>query len=99
MSKAKLDIESVKWVDIKSIKLWKGNPRKNEGAAKKLAPILKEHGIKSPLVVWKKDKTIYKGNTTYKAAKLLVSYSQYVISKRSISFSAYIHKTIFTATL
>lgn len=61
----------IKSVAINTIKEWKDNPRKNDEAAVKLAELLKEHGQKSPLVVWSKNKVIYKGNTTYKAAKLL----------------------------
>jgi ParB-like chromosome segregation protein Spo0J len=61
------DLQSV---SIDSVKLWKENPRKNEKAAIRLADILKVHGQKSPIVVWKKNGVIYKGNTTYKAMKL-----------------------------
>ena len=50
---------------------WKDNPRKNDAAAPKLAELLKEHGQRSPIVVWRQNMTIYKGNTTYKAAKIL----------------------------
>lgn len=61
----------IEYVPIDSIHLWKENPRKNEKAAPQVAELIKEHGIKSPLVVWRKDRTIYKGNTTYKALTLL----------------------------
>lgn len=61
----------VEWVAIDSVKLWEDNPRFNEDAAEKLAEIIKVHGIKSPIVCWDKNRTIYKGNTTYKACKLL----------------------------
>lgn len=61
----------IEYVPIESISLWKENPRKNEKAAPQVAELIKEHGIKSPLVVWRKDRVIYKGNTTYKALKLL----------------------------
>lgn len=50
---------------------WKDNPRKNDAAAPKLAEILKEHGQRTPIVVWRKNMVIYKGNTTFKAAKIL----------------------------
>lgn len=62
-------LKEVKVVPIDSVKLWSENPRKNDKAVNKLAKILKKHGIKSPLVVWEKNNTIYKGNTTWKAAK------------------------------
>jgi hypothetical protein len=61
----------IEYVDIDTIHLWKENPRKNEKAAPQVAQLIEEHGIKSPLVVWRKDRTIYKGNTTYKALRLL----------------------------
>ena len=61
----------IEWVDIDSIKLWEDNPRFNDEASEKLAGIIKDHGIKSPIVCWDKNRTIYKGNTTYKACKLL----------------------------
>lgn len=64
-------IKEIKVVPLNSLKLWKDNPRKNTQAAKELAPILEKHGLRSPLVVWDKNNTIYKGNTTWKAAKLL----------------------------
>ncbi len=71
LNKKTLAEMKVDYVPIDSVKLWTENPRKNEKAAPQLAELIKEHGIKSPLVVWRKDKTIYKGNTTYKALKLL----------------------------
>lgn len=58
---------SIKETPIKEIKLWKENPRKNDEAVPKLMEIIKEHGVRSPIVAWSKNKTIYKGNTTYKA--------------------------------
>ena len=62
---------TVTMVSISSIKLWKDNPRKNDGAVEALAESIKMHGFRSPLVVWRKNNTIYKGNTSYKAAKFL----------------------------
>ena len=62
---------SIDWVDIDSISLWEDNPRMNDEASKKLASIIEDHGIKSPIVCWDKNRVIYKGNTTYKACKLL----------------------------
>lgn len=61
----------VEWVDIDSIKLWEDNPRWNDDASTKLAKIIENHGIKSPIICWDKNRVIYKGNTTYKACKLL----------------------------
>jgi len=64
-------IIDVKKVPINSIQLWDKNPRKNDKAVKPLAELLQKHGQRSPIVVWIKDNKIYKGNTTWKAAKLL----------------------------
>lgn len=61
----------IKSVSVNTVKEWKENPRKNDEAAVKLAELLKEHGQRSPIVVWKKNMVIYKGNTTFKAVKLL----------------------------
>ena len=61
----------VEWVDIASIKLWEDNPRYNDEAAEKLSLIIKDHGFKTPIVCWDKNRVIYKGNTTFKAAKIL----------------------------
>ena len=56
---------------IGKVKLWKDNPRKNDKAVDRLAALIKENGVRSPIVVWKKDMTVYKGNTTLKALKKL----------------------------
>ncbi len=61
----------VEWVDIDSVNLWESNPRKNATAVKKLASLIKEVGIRSPISVWRQNNIIYKGNTTWKACKLL----------------------------
>lgn len=58
-------------VPIGSIKLWENNPRKNTGAIPKLAEIIKVRGQITPVVVWRKNMTVYKGNTTVGALKLL----------------------------
>jgi len=58
-------------VPIGSLTLWKDNPRINDDAATKLAVIIAKHGIRSPIVAWDKNNVIYKGNTTFKACKIL----------------------------
>lgn len=58
-------------VPTKSVKLWDGNPRENDGAVLRLAELIREHGQRSPLVVDRKTRTIYKGNTTWKAIRAL----------------------------
>ncbi len=62
---------NVKRVPITSLNLWEDNPRKNEKAVPKLVKILNEHGQRTPIVVWKKNMVVYKGNTTLKAAMKL----------------------------
>lgn len=64
----KIDVQVV---PIDSIKLWGKNPRTNDHAVEPLAKILDKHGQRSPVVVWRKNNTIYKGNTTWKALKKL----------------------------
>lgn len=58
-------------VPVSSIKLWADNPRRNDNAVPKLAEVIKSRGQITPLVVWRKNNVIYKGNTTYKAMKSL----------------------------
>lgn len=55
---------------IGEAKLWKDNPRKNDGAAEKLAELILQNGFRVPIVV-DQDGVIRAGNTRYKAAKLL----------------------------
>jgi hypothetical protein len=62
---------TIKIVPVNKIKLWDGNPRKNDKAAPKLAEIFKVRGQISPVVVWPKNNVCYKGNTTIKALMLL----------------------------
>jgi hypothetical protein len=62
---------SIEWVEIDSINLWEDNPRINTKAVNNLVAIIKDHGIKSPIVCWDKNRVIYKGNTTYKACQKL----------------------------
>lgn len=52
---------------LDSIKLWKENARNNDAAVPKLGRILIRHGQITPIVVWTKNRVIYKGNTTWKA--------------------------------
>ena len=54
-------------VDVNMLKLWKDNPKYNKDAVAPLAKLFKMHGVRSTVVAWRKNMTIYKGNTTYKA--------------------------------
>lgn len=68
---SKKSIMSVESVPTASLKLWKDNPRQNDEAVPRLAELLQMHGQRSPIVVWKKNMVVYKGNTTLKAARSL----------------------------
>ena len=57
--------------DIASMKLWKDNPRVNDEAVPKLAKLIQAHGQRTPILAWRKNRTVYKGNTTLKAMRLL----------------------------
>lgn len=61
----------IQLVDVNSIFPWKSNPRNNDQAVEPLARILQKHGQRSPVIVWRKNNVVYKGNTTLKAIKLL----------------------------
>ena len=86
-------ILEVKKVPINSIKPWDKNPRKNDKAVKPLAELLQKHGQRTPIVVWIKDNQIYKGNTTYKAAKHLkwdsiwVAFAEFPSEKEAIGYA------------
>jgi len=71
--KKPLPIIRTEWVDFNEVKLWSGNPRRNDKAVKDLALLLVQYGQRTPLSVWEKNYVIYKGNTTYKALKYLVN--------------------------
>lgn len=64
-------IKDVKIVNIGSVKLWKNNPRHNDKNITKLMEIIKTHGQRTPIVVWRKNNVIYKGNSTCKAMRKL----------------------------
>jgi hypothetical protein len=61
-------------VDIGSILPWKDNPKSPAlilSNAKEMVPLLQQYGVQSPLVVWKKDRMVRKGNTTLKALQMM----------------------------
>lgn len=62
--------------------LWKKNPRLNDSSVPRLAELLKVHGQRTPVVVWENNWTIYKGNTIYKAMRLL--HEQYKLKKLNL---------------
>ena len=57
-------------MDIKDLKPYEKNPRKNENAVEYVANSIKEFGFKVPIVV-DKNNVIVAGHTRYKAAKKL----------------------------
>ena len=61
----------ITYVDPIPLKLWDDNPRRNDAAAKRLAPLIDVHGFGQPVTVREEDGVVYKGNTRVKAARLL----------------------------
>jgi len=59
------------FIHYTKLKLWKENPRFNDGGVSSLAQMLKANGVRSSVVAWSEDMTIYKGNTTFKALRSL----------------------------
>ncbi len=57
-------------IELKNIKQYEKNPRKNDEAVGPVAESIKEFGFKSPIIV-DKDNVIVAGHTRYKAAKRL----------------------------
>lgn len=58
-------------LDIKSIKAYSKNPRKNDAAVDAVAASIREFGWKQPLVIDPSTMEIVAGHTRYKAAKKL----------------------------
>lgn len=79
-------------VDISTVHLWKDNPRKNDKNVNKLATLIRKNGVRAPVVCWVDNRVIYKGNTTYKALKMLgnklipVSWQQFPSEAAAIAF-------------
>lgn len=67
------------YVQRKQIKLWKDNPRKNDKAAIELAELIRKNGLRSPVNLWEKNMTAYKGNTTLKALDLVNGNQDYEV--------------------
>lgn len=60
----------IKYIDIKDIKPYENNPRKNDEAVDYVANSIKEFGFKNPIVL-DKNNVIINGHTRYKASKKL----------------------------
>ena len=62
----------IKMVPHTDLQCWKDNPRfHTKDVISGLAELIKIHGVRSPLVVWERNMTVYKGNLTLKAHRLL----------------------------
>lgn len=68
----KMGVENVQIIDkqIKDLKPYENNPRKNDEAVKYVAESIKQFGFKVPIII-DKDNIIITGHTRYKAAKQL----------------------------
>ena len=67
----KMLVDNCDMVPVQKLRLWLDNPRYNDEAVPKLAKIFRIHGVRTPVVVCRKNNVIYKGNTSYKAMKSL----------------------------
>lgn len=92
-------VGKVEIVSIDSVKLWANNPRKNDKAIPKVMESIKEYGQQTPIVVWEKNKVIYKGNTTLKAMKKLgygriaVAWARFKDEREAIAYGLADNKT------
>jgi len=68
---------AIEYVPRNSIKFWENNPRRNDAAADELADKIRKEGLRSPLNVWKRDRVVYKGNTTMKALDIIHGHTDY----------------------
>lgn len=59
------------WVDIKALKPWDRNPRKNQPAVKPVADSIKRFGFGAPIIARKADGEIIAGHTRILAAESL----------------------------
>ena len=86
-------------VPIDSVIPWADNPRINDKGVPKVMESLKAHGQRKPIVVWRKNKVIYAGNTTYKAAKQMgwstisVAFADFPSEQAAIAYAIADNKT------
>ena len=58
--------DQLEYLSVDAIKLWDGNTKKHtQKSVKRLASGIEKYGQQTPVVVWRKDKQIRKGNGTY----------------------------------
>jgi len=92
-------IADIEIIGIDSIKLWDKNPRKNGKAIPKVMESIKEYGQRTPIVGWRKNRTIYKGNTTWKAMqklgynKIAVAWADFKDEAQAIAYGLADNKT------
>ena len=62
----------VEMISENKIHLWKDNPRiHTKEVIARLAELIRIHGARSPIIVWRKNMTVYKGNLSLRAYRLL----------------------------
>lgn len=85
-----------RWVPLDSVKQWADNPKSEEEMQAKAIEIMSsidQYGCRSPLIVWKDNSVIYKGNTTHRAMRLLnwthvpVSYHNFKDESSAIAYA------------
>jgi len=74
-----------RFVPIDSVNFWKENPWKHDDEVPKLAELLAINGQVSPIIVWRKNNIIYKGNHTKKALLYLKQHNLEISKKLKIS--------------
>lgn len=70
---------NIEYITRTDISLWRTNPRKNNKAAIDLAKVILQNGVRTPVVLWKKNMTAYKGNTTIKALDIINAGKDYTV--------------------
>jgi hypothetical protein len=63
--------KAAEWMDLKALKPWERNPRKNADAIQKVADSIRRFGFGAPIVARRENGEIIAGHTRFRAAKLL----------------------------
>jgi hypothetical protein len=66
----------VRYVPLNAVHQWADNPWKHDNAIPRLAELMVMNGQRTPVEVWRKNHTIYKGNHTHKALMYLAQPGQ-----------------------
>lgn len=71
ISKIKKSLQ-IELISQQTLNFWKDNPRiHTKEMIEKLSALIIIHGIRSPLIVWKNNMTVYKGNLSLKVLRVL----------------------------